>query len=456
MDQLKEIPEISKQFQPYFSGQYVEGLNKFVNAYKDNPDGLMNDPEFRKFQAHYKSIGENFLKVDKELKDFSELLQPKDGNEVAYATPGMLEIEKKIKSGFLPDKIEDWFSGKKNISNLTETVRALPNGYKVIGGMIKDLLKTNQIERTIKPKTGEEIDWTKAKDEIDGIAQQVKDGSSDYESYLTVVKKYYDIDVKPLVEQWVKGNSLSALTDKEKDEYIKSLTLFAESQIPAESMISKVDRQTNENSENWRKQMDIQLARERMAFEASENEKDREDSATKLDIKEMLDKGEKTRTVTTPNSQMGTFSSDDMVYTVYDSKLGKVRQVAGWLIKQDQKAGRVYYDKTGKNTFNVPKDNVQYEQGAITYYNDNGNVKAISKGTAYTTKYDAISGKTEYVPLSVDVQLPIKDMTKSPGVIDNARSAEGDIIRGKPVKGSAEGTGGTDSYDKKSSSYRRY
>jgi hypothetical protein len=257
-----------------------------------------------------------------------------------------------------------------------------------------------------------------------------------------------------MADEWIKGNSLDGLTDKEKEEYKKSLVAYMLSNMPPDSIVNKVERQTNENSENWRKQMDIQLARERMAFEASENEKDRDDSATKLDIQEMLDKGEKTRTVTTPNSQMGTFSSDDMVYTVYDSKLGKVRQVAGWLIKQDQKAGRVYYDhKTGKNLFKVPEGNVQYEQGAITYYNDNGNVKAISKGTAYTTKYDPISGKTEYVPVLSDVQLPIKDMTKSSGVIDNARSAEEDIRRGKPVKSAAEGTGGTGSYSTGSSRY---
>lgn len=446
MDQLKEIPDISKQFKPYFSAQYVDGLNKFVDAYKDNPDGLMNDPEFRKFQAHYKSIGENFLKVDKDLKDFSELLQPKNGEEVAYATPGMLEIERKFKAGFLPDKIEDWFSGKKNISNLTETVRALPNGYKVIGEKINNLLKTNQIERTIKPKTGEEIDWSKAKEEIDGIAQQVKDGSSDYESYLTVVKKYYDIDVKPLVEQWVKGNSLSALTDKEKDEYIKSLTLFAEAQIPAESMISKIDRQTNENSENWRKQLDLQNSREQRAFEAEQNRLNREDSITKLEMEEMLEKGEKVRTVRTPDSRIGDESPDDVIYNVYDPQQGKFRQVTGSSIKRDQKSGYKYYDRTGKKLFEVPSTPIQYQQGNVTYYNNNGNIKARSQGTGYTTKYNPITGKTDLIPLNVDVSLPITDMTISPNKIDNGRAGEWDITRSKNVSGAAKGTGGTGSY----------
>ena len=254
MDQLKEIPEISKQFQPYFSGQYVEGLNKFVNAYKDNPDGLMNDPEFRKFQAHYKSIGENFLKVDKELKDFSELLQPKDGNEVAYATPGMLEIEKKIKSGFLPDKIEDWFSGKKNISNLSETVRALPNGYSWADKKVELLIKEGEAEIPIYPKDG--VEWNpqtqeEIKRDVNGLVMSLKDGSSDYETYLTSLKKYFKFDFDTMADEWIKGNSLDGLTDKEKEEYKKSLVAYMLSNMPPDSIVNKVERQTNDNASRY-------------------------------------------------------------------------------------------------------------------------------------------------------------------------------------------------------------
>jgi hypothetical protein len=214
----------------------------------------MNDPEFRKFQAHYKSIGENFLKVDKELKDFSELLQPKDGNEVAYATPGMLEIEKKIKSGFLPDKIEDWFSGKKNISNLSETVRALPNGYSWADKKVELLIKEGEAEIPIYPKDG--VEWNpqtqeEIKRDVNGLVMSLKDGSSDYETYLTSLKKYFKFDFDTMADEWIKGNSLDGLTDKEKEEYKKSLVAYMLSNMPPDSIVNKVERQTNDNASRY-------------------------------------------------------------------------------------------------------------------------------------------------------------------------------------------------------------
>ena len=448
MDQIKEIPDIAKQFKTEYSQEYMNFLSPWLDAYKDKPESLMSNTDFLRDMNHYKSVAENFIKVDSDLREFEKLVQPGDkgaekGGYGAYATDGMLEILHKFKAGFLPGKTTDWLTGKKNISKIAETVQAIPNGYKFVGDQIKTLLDKGQIERVIKPKEGKEVDWTKAKDEIDGIAQQVKDGSTDYESYLTVVKKYYDIDTRSLAEQFVKGNSLNALTDKEEEEYINSLTLFADAQIPAESFMAKIDRQTNDNSENWRAQLDLQNAREDRAFRAEQARLDREDSITKLEMEEMLEKGEKVRTVRTPEARIGDESPDNAIYNVYDPQQGKFRQVTGASIKRDQKSGYKYYDRTGKNLFEVPSGSFSYQQGNVTYLNNNGNIKAISKGTGYTTKYNAITGQTDLIPMNVDVSLPVTEMTISSGKIDNGRAGEFDVNRGRTVAGSAQSTLGT-------------
>jgi hypothetical protein len=403
MDQLKEIPEISKQFQPYFSGQYVEGLNKFVNAYKDNPDGLMNDPEFRKFQAHYKSIGENFLKVDGELKKFSELLQPKDGGTAAYATPGMLEIERKFKSGFLPDKIEDWFSGKKNISNLSETVRALPNGYSWADKKVELLIKEGEAEIPIYPKDG--VDWRdpKVKEaverDVNGLVVSLKDGSPDYETYLTSLRKYFKFDFETMADEWIKGNSLDALTDKEKEEYRKSLATYMLSNMPPDSIVNKVEMQANQEAKRIGDQLDYQA---KMADIAAQNwrfekEMEQHNSATYAQIQAMEQAGLNETALGIADPKITTKNPNELEYQVwYKRPTGKWEQgfvSYGELLKRDN----MYF--TSPNGTGS-----EFKPSATTYFGADQNViKKEGKnynGQRYGNVYQSqtVDGETQYTP----------------------------------------------------------
>ena len=403
MDQLKEIPEISKQFQPYFSGQYVEGLNKFVNAYKDNPDGLMNDPEFRKFQAHYKGIGENFLKVDGELKKFSELLQPKDGGTAAYATPGMLEIERKFKSGFLPDKIEDWFSGKKNISNLSETVRALPSGYSWADKKVELLIKEGEAEIPIYPKDG--VDWRdpKVKEaverDVNGLVVSLKDGSPDYETYLTSLRKYFKFDFETMADEWIKGNSLDALTDKEKEEYRKSLATYMLSNMPPDSIVNKVEMQANQEAKRIGDQLDYQA---KMADIAAENyrfekEMEQHNSATYAQIQAMEQTGLNETALGISDPKITTKNPNELEYQVwYKRPTGKWEQgfvSYGELLKRDN----MYF--TSPNGTGS-----EFKPSATTYFGADQNViKKEGKnynGQRYGNVYQSqtVDGETQYTP----------------------------------------------------------
>jgi hypothetical protein len=449
MDQIKDIPDIAKQFKTEYSQEYMNFLAPWLDAYKDKPEALLSNTDFLRDMNHYKSVAENFLKVDSDLNKFQELLQPKGGDPAAWATPSMLEILRKFKAGFLPGKTTDWLTGKKNISKLTETIQALPNGYEWADKKVELLLKEGEAQIPIYPKDG--VEWNsqtqeEIKKDLDGLVVSLKDESSDYETYLTSLKKYFNFDFESIANEWVNGNSLGAMTDKEKEEYKKSLAVYMLKQMPPDSIENKIERQTNDSSENWRAQLDLQNAREDRAFRAEQARLDREDSITKLEMEEMLEKGEKVRTVRTPEARIGDESPDNAIYNVYDPQQGKFRQVTGASIKRDQKSGYKYYDRTGKNLFEVPSGSFQYQQGNITYYNNNGNIKAKSTGTGYTTKYNSITGQTDLIPLNVDVSLPISEMTTAPNKIDNGRAGESDIIRGRNVSGAAKGTGGTGSY----------
>jgi len=455
MDELKEMPDIAKQYKPAFAQYFYNGLMDYVEAYKDNPEGLASDPGYLKFMSTEKGVAENFSKTSAYLKDLEEkLVDPKTGEPAAWVTKDMMSIINNVKTGMLPGKIEEFFSGKKNIAKVLDTVRALPNALNQGDEIVKTLIKDGAIERAINLKTGKDFNPEELED-LNNLVQKLNSPSPDYEVFSELKRKYYDFKFDKIAEEWVKNN-MADQSDKVKEEVKKSMASYMFEQMPKESIISTITKQANDYTTRRGQDLDLLKARERMAFEAEQNEKDRQDNLTKLEVQSMLEKGEKVRTVDTPDSKMGTQSADELIYTVYDPVQGKYRDVTGASIRRDQKQGYKYYDRTGKNLFNLPEGNPQYEQGTVTYYNSNGNVKAISKGTAYTTSFNSLTGKTEYNSLNVDVRLAPKDMTKSSGVVDDGAAGEYDVKRGRGIAGTAEGTGGTGSYSTGSSSYRRY
>lgn len=445
MDQLKEMPDIAKQYKPAFAQNFYNGLMDYVDAYKDNPEGLASDPGYLKFMSTQKGVAENFSKTSAYLKDLEDkIVDPKTGEPAAWVTKDMLQIINNVKTGMIPGEIEDYFSGKKNIAKVLNTVRALPNALKQGDEIVKTLIKDGAIERAINLKTGKDFNPEELED-LNNLVQKLNSPSPDYEVFSELKRKFYDFNLDKVAEEWV-NNNMADQSDKTKEEVKKSMASYMFEQMPKESIISTITKQANDYT--TRRGQDLQLLsdREDRAFRAEQARLDREDSITKLEMEEMLEKGEKVRTVRTPEARIGDESPDNAIYNVYDPQQGKFRQVTGASIKRDQKSGYKYYDRTGKNLFEVPSGSFSYQQGNVTYLNNNGNIKAISKGTGYTTKYNAITGQTDLIPLNVDVSLPVTEMTISSGKIDNGRAGEFDITRSKNVAGAAKGTGGTGSY----------
>jgi hypothetical protein len=443
MDQLKEMPDIAKQFKPYFSEKYMDFLSPWMDAFKDKPEELMRNTDFLKGVRQYQAIGENFLKVDADLKEFEALINPGDkgaekGGYGAYATPAMLEILHKFKAGMLPGKIEEYFDGSKNISDLTKTIQAIPNGYKIIGDQMKVLLANDQVERVIKPKEGEEVDWTKAKQEIDDIAQQVKDGSSDYESYLTVVKKYYDIDTRSLAEQFVKGNSLNALTDKEEEEYINSLTLFADAQIPEASMIAKVDRQNNDNASRYAADVAARTAASRLAFDKEQAKFDRENSQTLKDVQGLLSSDKTTSRVQHKGVETSGNGLEYNYHVIMDGTNATKRYTGAQIIAL-QKQGRTFTGNDGK-AFNVP-ESVTIQPYETIYTKSGNRVIGRTRINAYT------AGGTEEDPTSTMVnsiiELPDQEYTNADGSSKTDAMTRSDVYNyNKSPERAAMGTEG--------------
>jgi len=441
MDELKEMPDIAKQYKPAFAQYFYNGLMDYVEAYKDNPEGLASDPGYLKFMSTEKGVAENFSKTSAYLSDLEEkLVDPKTGEPAAWVTKDMMSIINNVKTGMLPGKIEEYFSGKKNIAKVLDTVRALPNALNQGDEIVKTLIKDGAIEKAINLKTGKDFNPEELED-LNNLIQKLKSPSPDYEVFSELKRKYYDFNLDKIAEEWVKNN-MADQSDKVKEEVTRSMASYMFEQMPKESIISTITKQANDYTTRRGQDMTLQNAREDRAFQAEQNKLKIGDNLTKLEMEEMLEKGEKVRTVRTPEARIGDESPDNAIYSVYDPQQGKFRQVTGASIRRDQKSGYKYLDRSGK-PFTVPSGSFSYQQGNVTYLNNNGNIKAISKGVGYTTKYNEKTKENELVPLNVDVSLPVTEMTISSGKIDDGRAAEFDVNRGRTVAGSAQSTLGT-------------
>lgn len=405
MDQLKEIPDIAKQFKTEYSQEYMNFLSPWLNAYKDKPDQLISNTDFLKDLAHYRSVAENFLKVDSDLRKFEELIQPGEkgsdkGGQGAYATPAMLEILHKFKAGFLPGKTTDWLTGKKNISKLTETVQAIPNGYKWADDRVNKILEKGQAEMPIYPKDG--VNWRdpKVKEaairDVNGLMVSLKDGSPDYETYLTSLRKYFKFDFDQIAGEWVNGNSLNALSPKEKEEYKKSLATYMLAQMPPDSIINKIDSVANDEAERMSAQLSYQA---KMADIAAENWRfqkqfEQHNSATRAQIEAMEESGINETSLKSSEVKINPDNTSDKEYKVWfytqDSKGNKNFKQDYVSAAEIKRNPNMYFkDNKASSFFTVPETGYfGVNQNVITKEGNNYN------GQQYGTMFEVI-GKDE-------------------------------------------------------------
>jgi len=461
MDQIKDIPDIAKQFKTEYSQEYMNFLSPWLDAYKDKPEALLSNTNFLKDMNHYKSVAENFIKVDSDLRKFEELVQPKDGKPAAYATNGMLEILHKFKAGFLPGKTTDWLTGKKNISKLTETVQAIPNGYNWADDKVKTLLEKGQAEIPIYPKDGvewnsmTEEDKSKIRNDVNGLVVSLQDGSPDYETYLTSLKKYFHFDFETMADEWVKGTSLNALSPKEKEEYRKSLAVYMLKNMPPDSIVNKIDTVANDEAERQNAQLDYQASMARInadkeMFYADFN---RHTSITRALYEGMERLGSNDESVEIYDAGVNGKNGLEMEWQVYDSKDKAYKWVKGKDINSN--TGRYYKsDKISPNNVYTAKSIVHVQPTKNNMQKNGSNYNVSTYGVAYESFIDMGDGsKVGATQINVPVRTPYATAVQggklNDGVIgssDNAVGAKFQRTAGNIYAGGGKGrTGGSSS-----------
>ena len=393
MDELKSVPDIAKQFKPAWTNYVFDKWANYMEAYKNNPDGLANDMGFAKTNAQLKAIAENFKDVDVYMDDFKKKLMDSNGNAAAWATPRMLEIAKKFNSGYTPEKLEEFFSGKKNIASLKETVQAIPDGYKHIDTRMNDLLKDgNKVKRAITPKDG--IEWTpQLQNKINDLSQQVSDGSIDYERYVSIMKEYFDIDFSPMINEWVDAHSLNALTPEERKAYKESLKIYAEAQMPVASFIPTFVTANNDAASRYATDVAARTAANRLGWEIEKYNREERKNPTSVLIDAAMVSPDGKFTQDYPGSKANKVPANKIYVDVIGPDGKVIKQWASALKNNVDKNGKVIVPYkstlTGKvltadDYANIPAEiTYQATQGTVSRKSGNNYVYSNS-GVGYT------------------------------------------------------------------------
>jgi hypothetical protein len=407
MDQLKEMPDIAKQYKPAFAQNFYEGLMNYVDAYKDNPEGLASDPGYLKFMSTQKGVAENFSKTSAYLSDLEEkLVDPKTGSPAAWVTKGMLKIINNVKTGMVPGKVEDYFSGKKNIAKVLNTVRALPDALKQADDIIETLISKGGVETAINLKTGKEFTEKDIAD-LNSLVQQIKSPSVDYEMFAELRKKYFDFEYDVMAKEWVEMH-MADQPQSIKDEVQKSMSNYIESQMPDDAIISTITKQTNNYTTRRGQDLDYQKAMARInadkeMFYADFN---RHTSITRALYEGMERLGSNDESVEIYDAGVNGKNGLEMEWQVYDSKDKAYKWVKGKDINAN--TNRYYKsDKVSPNNVYTAKSIVHVQPTKNNMQKSGSNYNVSTYGVAYESFIDMGDGsKVGATQINVPVRTP--------------------------------------------------
>jgi hypothetical protein len=432
MDQLKEIPDIAKQFKPAFAQDFYEGLQPYLDAYKDNPEGLASDPGFLKYIANKKSVGEAFIKTDAYLKDVeSKLVDTKTGDPAAWVPDGMLKIINNIKAGMVPGKIEDYFSGKKNIAKVLDAVRALPNALNQADDIIKTLIEKGGVETAINLKTGENFTEEDMK-QLNTLIQQINSPSPDYEMFAELKRKFFDFEYDKIAEEWVNMH-MQDQPESIKNEVKKSMSSYIESQMPQDAIISTITKQANNAAQRRGQDLDYKKAMARIQadkemFYADFN---RHTSATRALYEGMQRLGSDNESIDVTDAGVSDKDGLKMEWEVYNKETGEVDFVNGATIKANP---TIYFKNKADANANkpfVPKSTVYVVPTTVDMKKSGKNYNVSTYGNSYESFIDLGGGdKVASTPVGVRVRTPYAT------AVSNGQLNEGPIISSDNAIGS--------------------
>lgn len=238
LDNLMSIPDAPEQFNQEYKIRANEAIQSIAAKHNYDVNAIMRDKDAMNEIYRWQTNAEAFVNVDEQIDALIAGHIDKDGN-ISYHIPlGALKWMEDFRAGKL-ENLDDYLTGKKKVSEELLKVKSFADGTRMVDRNMASILD-NPRELPLNLKKGVQIDQA-AINEIEQARKEIKGGAG-YDAYLSVIKKYYDVDVKGMVNSWMTDVGYEA--DAEARQWVEE---YALSRIPRESLEQAIHYQSNDD-----------------------------------------------------------------------------------------------------------------------------------------------------------------------------------------------------------------
>jgi hypothetical protein len=238
IEKILEIPNAPEQFNQQFKPMAMDEIYDALARNGNDPNKFMMDKEAVKTLYKWQTIAEDFVDVNKTIDGLLDKHIGEDGKLNSWLPDEVLDFMYDFRAGTLED-MQDYLTGKKDIADKLRYVQTFADGTKMVDERVAELLKYPR-QLPMNLKKGVEINEA-AVEEIDQAIKEVQGGSG-YDQFMTVVKKYYDIDAEGFIGSW-----LDYQRYPEGSAARQQILDYFEKQIPKESLVPSIEARANDD-----------------------------------------------------------------------------------------------------------------------------------------------------------------------------------------------------------------
>jgi hypothetical protein len=240
IEEYLKIGDTLPQFNSEYKNYAYNTLVKYAEKHKYNPNDLFKDREFMNEKYRLETLGKEIEYVGGIVDGVFEKYQSKDGKPGSFVPDDVMKDAIDFRSGIAD--MDAVLSGKSRILDVGKRLRTYTNGTTWADGRLSEW-KSKPTELPINLKNQEKMtieDLNKIQEEI----KKVKI-NGDHDSYITAVSKHYKLDPQ-VIDSWIAMNMPGA-SDKDKEFVSENLNKYILSQMPDESIETKIESLSNKS-----------------------------------------------------------------------------------------------------------------------------------------------------------------------------------------------------------------
>lgn len=249
-DEFLQVPNAPDQFNADFQQAAYSNLYDIGAKHGWDMNAIMKDKEAMQKVYSIKNAAKELAYTDAIVNQVFESLNPKDGKASAYVPEDVLQAMIDYRQGKLD--VNAVLSGENDVLEKAGLIRNYASGIEWAQKNLPEW-KSDPVSLPLNLKTDKEITM----DNLNEINQTIEKAkvSGSYDSYMTVVKKYFHLDPE-VVDAWVEQKMVGA-TPEQKQKVVKDLNDYILAQMPPASLEQKMENLKNDNYNYWAKSQDL-------------------------------------------------------------------------------------------------------------------------------------------------------------------------------------------------------